>query len=369
MLLSRRTMLKASALSVAGMSLPCPTLAAGPDPKALARIIGKATTGLTALQNADGSFNPRQAGPGVTALVTTGLLRTGTAVDAPVVAKALGYLEKSIRPDGGIYAERLANYTTSVALMTFEAANVGGKYATVLANGAKFLKGLQKADESLDDPMSGGVGYDGRGRPDLSNTHFFLDALMAAGVTKDDPAVKRAVAFVGNCQNLKGEFNRQGWVEKTTDDDKCGLVYTPADAANAKSQNRTPAGGLRSVGSMTYAGLKSFLYAGLSKDDPRVMAAIGWVRRHYSVEENPGQGQAGLYYYYHLFAKALAALGETEFVDAAGKKHDWRAELTAALAKRQRDDGTWINANRAFLENAPELATAFSLLALTYCKS
>ena len=43
---------------------------------------------------------------------------------------------------------------------------------------------------------------------------------------------------------------------------------------------------------MTYAGLKSFLYAGVGKDDPRVKAAIGWVRRHYTLSENPGQGQA-----------------------------------------------------------------------------
>ena len=40
---------------------------------------------------------------------------------------------------------------------------------------------------------------------------------------------------------------------------------------------------------MTYAGLKSFLYAGVSKDDPRVKAAVEWVRKHYTVTENPGQ--------------------------------------------------------------------------------
>ena len=41
-----------------------------------------------------------------------------------------------------------------------------------IANGAKFLRALQAADESLDqgDVRFGGVGYDGKSRPDLSNT-------------------------------------------------------------------------------------------------------------------------------------------------------------------------------------------------------
>ena len=54
---------------------------------------------------------------------------------------------------------------------------------------------------------------------------------------------------------------------------------------------------------MTYAGLKSFLYAGVGKDDPRVVAALGWIKRHYTLAENPGQGQSGLFYFYQTFAK------------------------------------------------------------------
>ena len=119
---------------------------------------------------------------------------------------------------------------------------------------------------------------------------------------------------------------------------------------------------------MTYAGLKTFLYAGVGKDDPRVAAARKWIGRHYTLAENPGMGTSGLFYYYHTFAKALAALGEREVVDAAGVKHDWRAELVAELARRQQPDGTWANSNKAFLESSPELATAFAVLALGYCK-
>jgi squalene-hopene/tetraprenyl-beta-curcumene cyclase len=120
---------------------------------------------------------------------------------------------------------------------------------------------------------------------------------------------------------------------------------------------------------MTYGGLKSFLYAGVSKDDPRVKAAVGWVRRHYTLDENPGMGKAGLYYYYHTFAKALDALGEDPFVDAKGTKHPWRVELFEALRSRQREDGSWVNkGDRVFGEGDPNLATAFAVLSLSYCR-
>ena len=40
---------------------------------------------------------------------------------------------------------------------------------------------------------------------------------------------------------------------------------------------------LRAYGSVSYAGFKSYLYAGLKKDDPRVQAVLDFCRRHYTV--------------------------------------------------------------------------------------
>jgi squalene-hopene/tetraprenyl-beta-curcumene cyclase len=77
-------------------------------------------------------------------------------------------------------------------------------------------------------------------------------------------------------------------------------------------------------------------------------------------------GQAGLFYYYHTFAKAMDALGEEQFEDARMVRHEWRRELFDELKRRQRADGSWVNENRAFMENAPELATAFAVLSLSY---
>jgi squalene-hopene/tetraprenyl-beta-curcumene cyclase len=178
------------------------------------------------------------------------------------------------------------------------------------------------------------------------------------------------LAFLSRSQNLPGEHNDQEYAKLVTDDDRGGFVYNPVPPTDIMNQRRTPAGGLRSEGGMTYAGLKSFLYAGVSKDDPRVKAAVSWVRRHYTLDENPGMGHDGLYYYYHVFAKAMDALGEDRFEDAKGIKRDWRKDLFEALKARQKPDGSWSNdKSRAYLENMPELATAFAVLALSYCRA
>ena len=343
-----------------------PARAVGPDAKDVQAVLDKGYAFLKKQQGEDGSWSPKIAGPGVTALVVAALLRNGYAADDPVVAKGLDYLEKNVQQDGGVYNKQLANYTTSVALMAFQEANKGGKYDTILKNGVKFLKGLQDADADPKDPHFGGVGYNGKGRPDLSNTQYFIDSLIQAGVPKDDPAIQRALQFVSRCQNLPGETNDQPFAAKASDDDKGGFVYKPDPDDKTP---KTADGGLRSLGAMTYGGLKSFLYAGVNKDDPRVQGAVKWIRGHYTLEENPGMGKAGLFYYFHTFGKAMTALGDDEFEDAKGAKHDWRKDLFDAIKSRQLEDGGFINkGDMAFGEADDNLATGFALLALSYTK-
>jgi squalene-hopene/tetraprenyl-beta-curcumene cyclase len=337
----------------------------GADPEQLKEILERAADYLKSHQGADGSFSPKIAGPGVTAIVAAGMLRCGFRVDDPVVRRCLAYLEKNVKKDGGIYDKGLANYTTSVAVMALQEANQDGKYDTIIKNATTYLKKLQYNVEETDVKF-GGVGYDDKSRPDMSNTQYYIDALIAAGVPNDDPALQRALKFVSRCQNLPGETNDQAFAKKTTADDKGGLVYVPDPD---DKRHKTPDGGLRSLGAMTYGGLKSFLYAGVSKDDPRVKGAVDWIRRHYTLDENPGMGQAGLFYYYHTFGKAMAALGEDRFEDAKGVKHDWRRELFETLKKRQQENGSFLNkGERQFGEADPNLATAFALLALSYTK-
>ena len=312
--------------------------AAKPDRAAFDAAVAKAIEFLRVKgQAADGSYSGK-AGPGFTAVVTTAILRNGRSADDPLVAKSLKNLEGFVQPDGGIYASdsRIKTYETSLGLLCFAAANQSKRYDKIIAGAEKFLKGGQwgGADGAKPSDVNyGGAGYGGNTRPDLSNTAFLLDALQAAGAGPDDEAVKRALVFVSRCQNLESEFNNTKLASKNPDG---GFFYTPA-GEGASPAGQADQGGLRSYGSMTYAGLKSMLFAGVKPDDPRVKAALKWLSDHYTLEENPGLGQAGLYYYYHLMAKALDAMGQPSFADAAGKKHDWCDEMAAELLKRQRD--------------------------------
>jgi squalene-hopene/tetraprenyl-beta-curcumene cyclase len=373
--LTRREWLKVAVVSPAALAALPHTAAAGPSADDVKGVVEKALGFLKTAQKDGGNFGagPREGEPGLTALVAAALIRNGVPADNSVVAKALKFLESKVQKDGGVYERGLSNYMTCLAVMTFKEANAGGKYDKVIDAGVKYIKSLQFADGLTEDhPNFGGAGYDkptAKGRPDMSNTQFMVEALLAAGVKKDDPVIKRSLTYISRSQNLSDdEFNKLAFAKKASADDKGGFVYNLSDADNPDSPKRTPDGGLRSEGGMTYAGLKSFLYAGVGKDDKRVKAAVEWVRKHYTVTENPGQKDSGLFYYYHTFAKAMDALGEDPFVDAKGVKHDWRQELFDELKKRQKDNGIWANSNPAFAEGMPELATAFAVLALSYCK-
>jgi squalene-hopene/tetraprenyl-beta-curcumene cyclase len=340
----------------------------GVDAEKYEKAVSKAVQYFETAQGEDGSFSS-QAGIGPTALATLAILRTGRSVDTPVAAKALDYLETFVRSDGGIYPQgsRLANYETCIGLMVFQEANKDGRYDKIVNRAEAFIRKGQwgasgKKDKS--DVYYGGAGYAGSSRPDLSNTSFLVDSLKSMGADSNDAALQRALVFVSRCQNLETEHNTTPFAAKVNDG---GFYYTCAiDQQDATREN--PDGALRSYGAMTYSGLKSMIYAGVSEDDPRVKAAVTWIAKNYSLQSNPGMGDAGLYYYYHTFSKALDALGAETIDDADGRRHNWRAELVDELASRQQENGSWVNSNRRWLESDPNLATAFALLSLTYCK-
>jgi squalene-hopene/tetraprenyl-beta-curcumene cyclase len=346
-----------------------PPMHVGPEPKLYSTTVDQGIRYLvTHGQAPDGSY-ARRASVGVTAMVTTAVLRCGRTADDPLVAKSLKFLEEYIQEDGGIHepASFIANYETCVALVCFREANRNGRYDQIIKRAEVFLRGIQQVKQTgkeKSDLAYGGVGYNRKSRPDLSNTAYLLDALKACGAKPDDEAIQRALAFVSRCQNLESPHNTTPFAAKVND----GGFYYTCVVSRQNEDRMTPEGGLRSYGTMTYSGLKSMIYAGLTKEDPRVKAAETWIRKHYDLKSNPGMGQAGLYYYYHTFAKALDALGTDEFEDAQGVKHDWRRDLTEELARRQRPDGSWVNTTTRWMEGDPNLATGFALLALSYCR-
>lgn len=321
-------------------------------------------------QNDDGSFSP-ETGAAVTALCIRAILEhRPRAINDPVVKKGLQYLESKFQGDGGIYAtgSRYRNYETSVAVGALLKANQDGRYDSVLKRAEAFLKEIQWDEgEGVEssDAAYGGAGYGKHQRPDLSNTSFLIDALHELGNESDDEAIQKALKFVVRTQNLGGQGNDTPHAEKVGDG---GFYYTPA-AGGQSQAGETDGGGLRSYASMTYAGLKSMIYAGLSADDPRVVAAMAFIRKHYSLKDNPGMGQSGLFYYYHTFAKALDAAGIEVLDDDAGKPHAWREDLTKVLVATQQADGSWVNGGSdRWMEGDRQLVTAYALLSLAYSR-
>ncbi len=339
----------------------------GPDAKMLQQMRQRGIEYLRTHQNKDGSWSTPKV-LGFTALAATALIENGISPDDPIIVRAIDYLLQFKQKNGGIYHPETLhrNYETSIILMALVEVNRDDKYKTEIANAQKFLKELQWDEgEGLkkDDPGYGGAGYGKHSRPDLSNTQFLLEALHKSGLSVDDPAFQKAISFVSRCQNLDSKYNKTVFASRVNDG---GFYYTSA-AGGSSQAGTTPTGGLRSYASMTYAGLKSFIYAGFSKDDPRVAAATQWIKKHYSLEENPGLGSQGLFYYYHVFGKTLSVLGVEKLETADGKLHDWRKELATTLQKQQHEDGSWTNQADRWYEGDPALVTSYALLALAYC--
>lgn len=333
---------------------------------------------LLAEQNADGGWgaSPDRSHPAITALVLKALVQHPSfAADSPAVARGYAYLLKFQQPDGSIYdpdpQAGQATYTTAVAVMALVAADEP-LYQPIIAKAAAYLKGLQVVEGSAtpggetvdkDHASFGGIDYGRSGEPNLSTLQFALEALDAAGVPKSDPVWANAMVFLTRTQNF-GE-NDQPWAAVVNDG---GFVYAPNESKAGTVIGAEGRQGLRSYGSMTYAGFKSMLYANVGRDDPRVQAAYEWIRAYWRLDSNPNMpettSQQGLYYYYHTFAKALRTWGQPVITDTRGLAHNWREELIETLNARQNSDGSWVNSADRWYEGMPVLVTAYAVLAL-----
>lgn len=280
----------------------------------------------------------------------------------------LEYIASHAKPDGGIYAEpRNTNYVTSVCLM---ALGQEEKYAKIRKNAQAYLINDQRQESNgtpPNDKFYGGFGYGGDQRNwcDMSNTNLALEALAESGVPGDHEVFQRALKFLERCQN-NSETNDQEWASDDPEE-RGGFVYFPGESKAGSTKLPNGREQKHSYGSMTYAGIKSMIYAKVAKDDQRVLSALEWIGKHYSLEQNPGMGLQGLYYYYHTFAKALDVYGSDEIEGADGKKHHWRQDLAEQLMKVQKEDGHWVNAEPRWFENDPILVTCYGLLALELC--
>ena len=199
-----------------------------------------------------------------------------------------------------------------------------------------------------------------------------------AGVPSDDPAFQRALVFLSRVQ-MHDDINDMPYADKSK---QGGFIYATSQNKDTVGSGQSFAGEveeslddgtrvsrLRAYGSMTYAGFKSLIYAKLRENDPRVRAAQEWISRNYTLEENPGLGTDGMYYYYLTFARALDAFGQERIPVQSGQNsemRDWANDLIDRLAVLQNEDGSFRSVDDRWMENDPVLITAYALIALQH---
>lgn len=333
--------------------------------------IEKGNNFLKSAQNSNGWWSTPDH-PSVTALAVSAMMRepNGRFKNSPEIKKATDFIVSCAKRDGGIYVTNLANYNTSISMMGLLAAN-DPKFDPILRKARAYVVGSQVdlgEKGRLDTSYDGGVGYGSKyPHSDMNNTLTALEALyhtkhlVADSADAKDLNWAAAARFIEQCQQLAS--NSQDWVSRDPKD-RGGFVYYPGTSMAGGVTNANGKVALRSYGSISYAGLLSYIYADVKKSDPRVQSVLDWLSQNYSLEENPGMGPQGYYYYLHLMTKALNAAGVDTLEVEGGKKIDWRREVAMRLINLQKADGSWQNDNGRWWEKDSNLVTAYAVMAL-----
>jgi squalene-hopene/tetraprenyl-beta-curcumene cyclase len=327
---------------------------------------------LQAQQQEGGSWSDTNF-PALTALPAWAFARATHPKRDAVLDKAVAFLLTCVQEDGGIYREvpgrkggGLSNYNTAICMTALHAT---GRPALVpvVQRARAFVAGAQFMG---DDVYKGGFGYDrqtGRAYTDLLNTYYTMQAMkLTAGVEdlrdKSQPRADinwtGAVAFVEKMQNAPESGDEAG-----------GFVYNPTDPKAGTVTNASGAIHFRSYGSITYAGMLALIYADVPRDDPRVVSAFDWCARHWSLEENPGMGTDGLFFFFSVLTRSLSACGRDLIPREGAEPVNWKVEVARKLVSLQKVDpatgqGYWENTNGRYWENNPVLVTSYALHAL-----
>ena len=292
--------------------------------------------------------------PGITSICLRGLAGLATTEE---LRPAIDFVLSCQQDDGGFaipfsISLALKNYTTSVAIIALSEID-SQVFADPIEKGQNFLVKAQLDEDDQvdpDNPNFGGFGYGIGKKADLSNTHLALEALKKSGLKENDPVFVRAQSFLKAAQDREG--NPADWAGASG-----GFIYSPENAANDLNATYP-------YGAMSFAGLKSLILTGAKSDDPRVKDVMSWIEKNYEEDFHPGKGQLSLFYYFATLASTLDLSGIQELKAKEGEAHNWQKDVAKSLLKRQRDDGSWINSTRKYMEGLPPLASAYALMAL-----
>lgn len=328
---------------------------------------------LAAHQKQDGSWSNGNF-PALTAMPLGTFIRSTYPNKKEIVDKGIKYILSCVQENGGIYREvrgrkggGLSNYNTAICMTVLHAAG-DPSHVRVVQNARKFIADSQHFG---DDVYKGGFGYDRkteRAYTDLLNTYYAVQAMRLTQDTEDlrgksekrvDIDWKETVKFIERMQNKP----------EADEENAGGFVYNPTDPKAGTTTNKSGVVVFRSYGSITYAGLLALVYANVSRDDVRVRSAFDWAAKHWSLEENPGMGAKGTFFFYNILTKALSAYGQDLVPLQDGILLNWREALAKKLVGLQKIDpetghGYWRNNTGRFWENDPVLVTAYSILAL-----
>lgn len=345
-----------------------------------------------------------QGSVAVSALVAYALARAGEDLEDYQREELKSLLMKLLDParrgpDGGLvdpaHLVPHRTYATGLLLMALGEPWVEAAWPELVATGpfAEWLERAQVQEARGFDPIDARFGgwsyydrYQVRMRTDVSTARFALQGLAAAGVSSDAPAWHRASLFLGELQNLS-------------------MVTAPGDSLyGAESSLRqggfsffprsgkagsTPLGDAMLVGtaygSATADGLIALLAsAGIDRrsgeasrfeappGDPRVLAALRWLARNYTLDRNPGFGEdprgwgKGLQnYYVAALAEGLHRAGVKTVITSDSIKHGWASELVRAIGEAHGLRGRQFGSDSGLMhEDEPTISAAFSVIAL-----
>jgi len=334
--------------------------------------IDRALDWLATKQKEDGSWS-NGSFPALTAMPVQAFARSSHKDKKRVLDAGVKYILSCAQDNGGIYKDvkgrkggGLSNYNTAISMAALHATG-RRELAPHIQNARQFIA---RSQHFGDDKYNGGFGYDrstGRAYTDLLNTFYAVEAMRVTQDVEDlrpkderrvDIDWARTVRYMERMQN-KPEAGK---------DDAGGFFYNPTDPKAGTTTNEEGVVVFRSYGSITYAGLLALIYAEVARDDVRVQSAFDWASKHWSLEENPGMGAQGLFFFYNVLAKSLSAYGADMVPLENGDLLNWKEAVAEKLVGMQKQDagghGYWINEKARFWEGDPVLTTSYILLAL-----